>query len=61
MASPGLYTLAGSFSFLGFLDLVDLFVSVVMRSEPLEEEPERPRARFILARKGIVKVASSEE
>ena len=46
--------LSGSFSFLGFLDLVDLFVDVVVRSEPSLLDPERPKALFIFARNGMI-------
>ena len=45
--------LSGSFSFLGFFGLVDLFVDVDVRSEPSLLDPERPRALFIFARNGI--------
>ena len=46
--------LSGSFSFLGFFGLEDLFVDVDVRSEPSLLDPERPRARFIFARNGMM-------
>ena len=45
---------------MGFLDLVDLFVDVVVRSEPSLLDPERPRALFILARNGMMVCGESK-
>ena len=46
--------LSGTLSFFGFLDLFDLFVGMVVRSEPSLLDPERPKALFIFARNGMM-------